>query len=68
MAVTGTTKINRKDYGLTGDAALETGGILVGEEITITLELEVSEPGQIGHKRPYPLRRSPMTEGSETDY
>ena len=40
IAVSATTKINRKDYGLTWNAALETGGILVGEEITITLEAE----------------------------
>jgi polyisoprenoid-binding protein YceI len=37
IAISGTTKINRKDYGLTWNAALETGGILVGEEVTITL-------------------------------
>jgi polyisoprenoid-binding protein YceI len=36
-----TTKINRKDFGLTWNAALETGGILVGEEITITLDIEL---------------------------
>jgi len=35
-----TTKINRKDYGLTWNAALGTGGILVGDEVTITLEAE----------------------------
>lgn len=40
MGLSGTTKINRKDYGLTWNAALETGGILVGEEVTITLEVE----------------------------
>lgn len=40
VAVSGTTKINRKDFDLTWNAALETGGILVGEEITITLEVE----------------------------
>ena len=40
VAVSATTKINRKDYGLTWNAALETGGILVGEEVTITLDLE----------------------------
>jgi polyisoprenoid-binding protein YceI len=40
VAVAGTTKINRKDFGLTWNAALETGGILVGEEVTITLEVE----------------------------
>jgi polyisoprenoid-binding protein YceI len=40
MGLTATTKINRKDFGLTWNAALETGGILVGDEVTITLEAE----------------------------
>jgi len=40
VAVSATTKINRKDYGLTWNAALETGGILVGNEVTITLDAE----------------------------
>ncbi len=35
-----TAKINRKDFGLTWNSALETGGILVGDEITITLDVE----------------------------
>ena len=35
------TKINRKDFGLTWNVALEAGGVLVGEEIAITLELEL---------------------------
>lgn len=35
------TKINRKDFGLTYNAALETGGVLVGEEVHITIELEL---------------------------
>lgn len=35
------TKINRQDWGLTWNAALETGGVLVGDEITITIELEL---------------------------
>jgi polyisoprenoid-binding protein YceI len=34
------TTINRTDFGLTWNVALETGGILVGEEITIDIELE----------------------------
>ncbi len=38
---TATTKINRKDFGLVWNAALETGGDAVGEEITITLEIEM---------------------------
>jgi polyisoprenoid-binding protein YceI len=40
IAIVATTKINRKDFGLTWNAALETGGILVGEEVTITLETQ----------------------------
>jgi polyisoprenoid-binding protein YceI len=40
IAVSGTTKINRKDFGLTWNAALETGGILVGDEVTISLDVE----------------------------
>ena len=39
--VTATTKINRKDFGLVWNAALETGGVAVGEEVTITLEIEM---------------------------
>lgn len=39
----GSTKINRKDYGLNWNAALEKGGVLVGEEIKINLELEVAK-------------------------
>ena len=36
-----TTKINRKDFGLGWNKALETGGVAVGEEISITLEIEM---------------------------
>ena len=35
------TKISRKDWNLTWNAALETGGVLVGDEITINIELEL---------------------------
>lgn len=35
------TKINRKDFGLVWNKALETGGVVVGDEITITLEVEM---------------------------
>ena len=40
IAISATTKINRKDFGLTWNAALETGGLLVGEEVAITLDVE----------------------------
>ena len=35
------TKINRKDWGLNWNVALETGGWLVGDQITINIELEL---------------------------
>ncbi|MBI2391438.1 MAG: YceI family protein [Deltaproteobacteria bacterium] len=34
------TSINRADYGLTWNAALETGGVLVGEKVEISIEVE----------------------------
>ncbi|MFV5703274.1 YceI family protein [Flavobacterium sp. XS2P12] len=34
-------KINRKDFGLTWNASLETGGVLVGEEIKLTSEIQL---------------------------
>jgi polyisoprenoid-binding protein YceI len=40
IGLSATTKINRKDFGLGWNAALETGGFLVGEEIAITLDVE----------------------------
>ena len=35
------TRVNRKDFGLTWNQALETGGLLVGDEIKISLDLEL---------------------------
>ena len=40
IGLSATTQINRKDFGLTYNAILETGGILVGEEVAITLDVE----------------------------
>jgi polyisoprenoid-binding protein YceI len=35
-----TARINRKDFGLNWNAALETGGILVGDEVAISLDVQ----------------------------
>jgi polyisoprenoid-binding protein YceI len=35
-----TTKLSRKDFGLTWNAALEAGGVVVGDEVKITIDLE----------------------------
>jgi polyisoprenoid-binding protein YceI len=40
IGLSATTKINRKDFGLTWNAALEAGGLMVGEDVSITLDLE----------------------------
>ena len=40
-----TTKIKRADYGLTWNAALETGGVLVGDEVKISIEAELQKQG-----------------------
>jgi polyisoprenoid-binding protein YceI len=39
--VTATTRINRKDFGLVWNKAIESGGVAVGEEVTIALEIEL---------------------------
>jgi polyisoprenoid-binding protein YceI len=40
IGLSATTKINRKDFGLTWNSALETGGVLVGEDASITLDVQ----------------------------
>jgi polyisoprenoid-binding protein YceI len=34
------TVINRKDFGLTWNKTIETGGLVVGDEVQIALEIE----------------------------
>ena len=40
-AFSASTKINREDFGLTWNVALETGGVLVSKEIKIEMDLAV---------------------------
>lgn len=40
-----TTKIKRGDYGLTWNAALESGGVLVGDEVKISIEAQLLKQG-----------------------
>ena len=40
VAFRATTEVNREDFGLTWNAALETGGLLVGKTVKIELEVE----------------------------
>lgn len=37
-----TTKLNRKDFGLTWNVALEAGGVMVSDEVVVTIDLELN--------------------------
>ena len=41
LGFSATTKIKRSEFGLTWNQALEAGGVLVGDEIKISLDLEL---------------------------
>jgi polyisoprenoid-binding protein YceI len=43
-AVSATTKINRKDFGITWAKTMDTGGAIVGDEVNITLDVEMVQP------------------------
>jgi polyisoprenoid-binding protein YceI len=40
IGLSATTRTNRKDFGLTWNAALESGGVLVDDKVAITLDLQ----------------------------
>ena len=40
IGLSGSAKINRKDFGFVWNAPLELGGVLVGDEVTITLDVQ----------------------------
>jgi polyisoprenoid-binding protein YceI len=44
IGLEGNTKISRKDFGLTYNKALETGGLVVGEEVEIQINAEAVRP------------------------
>ncbi|MEI2670397.1 MAG: YceI family protein [Marmoricola sp.] len=39
MGFEGEVKVNRKDFGLTWNAALEAGGVLVSEKVTLVFDI-----------------------------
>jgi len=41
MAFAATTRINRADFGLVWNAALETGGVVVSDEVKISIDVEL---------------------------
>ena len=40
VGTSATTKFSRRDFGLVWNAVLETGGVAVGDEVKITLDLQ----------------------------
>jgi len=40
IGATATTQLNRKDFGLNWNKAIEAGGVVVGDEVKVTLEIE----------------------------
>ncbi|MCB1002683.1 MAG: YceI family protein, partial [Acidimicrobiales bacterium] len=45
VAFTATGEVDREDFGLTWNVALETGGVLVGKSITIEIDTELVHAG-----------------------
>lgn len=45
VAFSASTEIDRRDFGLTWNQALETGGVLVGHDVKITLEIQATPAG-----------------------
>lgn len=43
IGISATTKIKRKDFDLTWNAALEAGGVLVGDEVSISLDVQFAK-------------------------
>jgi polyisoprenoid-binding protein YceI len=46
------TRLNRKDWGLTWNVALEAGGLTVGDEIKIDVEIELAQAASVDTATP----------------
>ncbi len=42
MGATATAKISRKEFGMTWNRVMEAGGVMVGDEVTITIDVELT--------------------------
>src|SRR6266849_5222735 len=51
VAVTATTKVNRQDFGVKWNATLDNGGVVVGDDVNITIDAEMIKqaPGKSGN-------------------
>jgi polyisoprenoid-binding protein YceI len=43
-----TTKVSRKDYGIVRTTLLEGGGVVVGDDVNITIDIDMSQGGGRG--------------------
>lgn len=43
IGASATTTLNRKDFGIVYNKTLETGGLLIGDDVTVTLEVELTK-------------------------
>lgn len=43
LAVTATTRINRQDFGVKWNAKLDNGGVVVGDDVNITIDVELTQ-------------------------
>ncbi|MBY0375270.1 MAG: YceI family protein, partial [Bryobacteraceae bacterium] len=42
MGATATTKINRQDFGVTWSRKMDGGGVVVSDEVDITIDIEMT--------------------------
>jgi polyisoprenoid-binding protein YceI len=54
------TRISRKEWGLTWNVALETGGMLVGDDIDINIELELIKVPEVETKPAAEVKAKPV--------
>ena len=45
VAASATTKINRQEFGVKFNAKMDTGGLVVGDDVAITVDVEMFKPG-----------------------
>jgi polyisoprenoid-binding protein YceI len=44
-AATATAKVNRQDFGVKWNAKLDNGGVVVGDDVNITIDVELIQRG-----------------------
>jgi polyisoprenoid-binding protein YceI len=49
--VSASTTINRKDFGMTWNKAMDNGGVMLGEEIPITIEVEMAKQPKVAEAK-----------------